>query len=59
MLLFPPIEQLIAKVGNPYKLAVLVSKRAKLLQQSLTEQEKEEKKEVTRAVEEVYNGKII
>ena len=59
MLLEPPIDQLIAKVGNPYKLAVMVSKRAKTLQQTLTETESEEIPEVTRAVNEVYNGKII
>ena len=59
MLLEPPIDQLIAKVGNSYKLAVMVSKRAKTLQQTLTETEREEIPEVTRAVYEVYNGKII
>ena len=59
MLLEPPIDQLTAKVGNPYKLAVMVSKRAKTLQQTLTETEREEIPEVTRAVYEVYNGKII
>ncbi len=59
MLLEPPIDALVKKVGNPYKLAVLVSKRAKLLKQTLTEKEKEECPEVTRAVNEVYTGKII
>ena len=59
MLLEPPIDALVKKVGNPYKLAVIVSKRAKLLQQSLTEAEKEQIPEVTRAVNEVYTGKII
>ena len=59
MLLDPPIDQLVAKVGNPYKLAVMVSKRAKTLQQTLTEKEREDIPEVTRAVDEVYTGKII
>ena len=36
MLLEPPIDALVKKVGNPYKLAVIVSKRAKKLQQTLT-----------------------
>lgn len=58
MLLDPPIDKLIKKVGGPYKLAVLVGKRAKYLQQTLTEEEKEQKKEVSRAVEEVYNDII-
>ena len=59
MLLEPPIDQLVAKVGNPYKLAVIVSKRAKTLQQTLTEKEREDIPEVPRAVDEVYTGKII
>ncbi len=59
MLLEPPIDTLVKKVGNPYKLAVIVSKRAKLLSQSLTEKEKEEVPEVTRAVNEVFSGEIV
>lgn len=59
MLLEPPIDALVKKVGNPYKLAVIVSKRAKLLQTTLTETEKEEIPEVTRAVNDVYTDKII
>ncbi len=59
MLLEPPIDTLVKKVGNPYKLAVIVSKRAKLLSQSLTEKEKEEAPEVTRAVNEVFSGEIV
>lgn len=59
MLLEPPIDKLVQKVGNPYKLAVLVGKRAKYLQRTLTEQEKEQQKEVSRAVNEVYEGKVI
>jgi DNA-directed RNA polymerase omega subunit len=59
MLLEPPIDTLVKKVGNPYKLAVIVSKRAKLLQQTLTTEEKEESPEVTRAVDEVNDGTIV
>jgi len=59
MLLEPPIDKLVQKVGNPYKLAVLVGKRAKYLQRTLTEQEKEQQKEVSRAVNEVYEGKVV
>ena len=55
MLLEPPIDSLVKKVGNPYKLAVIVSKRAKLLSQKLTEKEKEDCPEVTRAVNEVFS----
>lgn len=59
MLLEPPIDTLVKKVGNPYKLAVIVSKRAKLLSQNLTEKEKEDVPEVTRAVNEVFLGEIV
>ena len=59
MLLEPPIDALVKKVGNPYKLAVIVSKRAKQLQQTLTTQEKEERPEVSRAGNDVYTGKVI
>ena len=59
MLLEPPINELVEKMGNPYKLAVIVGKRAKFLNETLTEEQKEEKPEVTRAVEEVDNGTIV
>jgi DNA-directed RNA polymerase omega subunit len=59
MLLEPPIDELVAKVGNPYKLAVVVGKRAKNLSEELSEEEKEAIPEVTRAVDEVDNGTIV
>lgn len=59
MLLEPPIDELVNKMGNPYKLAVVVGKRAKYLSEVLTEEEKEQKPEVTRAVDEVNDGTII
>ena len=59
MLLEPPIDELVNKMGNPYKLAVVVGKRAKYLSEVLSEEEKEAKPEVTRAVDEVDNGTII
>ena len=59
MLLEPPIDELVNKMGNPYKLAVIVGKRAKFLSETLTEEEKEIKPEVTRAVEEVDNNTIV
>ena len=59
MLLEPPIDELVNKVGNPYRLAVVVGKRAKFLNETLTESEKEEVPEVTRAVDEVHEGTII
>lgn len=59
MLLEPPIDELVEKMGNPYKLAVIVGKRAKYLSETLTEEQKEECPEVTRAVDEVENGTIV
>lgn len=59
MLLEPPIDELVNKVGNPYKLAVVVGKRAKYLNEILTEEDKEAIPEVTRAVDEVHEGTIV
>ena len=59
MLLEPPIDELVNKIGNPYKLAVVVGKRAKYLNETLTEEEKEVIPEVTRAVDEVDDGTIV
>lgn len=58
MLLEPPIDDLLKKFGSPYRLAIVVGKRAKFLSQSLSDEEKEVKKEVSRAVDEAYAGKI-
>ena len=42
MLLEPPIDELVGKMGNPFKLAVIVGKRAKFLSETLTEEQKSE-----------------
>ncbi len=59
MLLEPPIDELVNKMGNPYKLAVVVGKRAKFLNETLSDEEKEAIPEVTRAVDEVNDGTIV
>ena len=59
MLLEPPIDELVEKMGNPYKLAVAVGKRAKFLNETLSDEEKEIRPEVTRAVDEVHEGSIV
>lgn len=59
MLLEPPIDELVNKIGNPYRLAVVVGKRARFLNETLTEEEIEAIPEVTRAVDEVDNGTIV
>ena len=59
MLLEPPIDELVSKAGNPYRLAVAVGKRAKYLSETLSEEEKEAIPEVTRAVSEIHDGTIV
>ena len=49
----PPIDELAAKTdGNKYKLCTVIAKRAKEL-------EKSDKKAISIAAEEVYNGTIV
>lgn len=61
MLNQPPVEKLTEKVGDKYKLSVLVSKRAREIQKRNIEQEVEvpEQTEITEAAFEVYTGKIV
>lgn len=60
MLLEPPIDELVKEAnGNPYKLAVIVGKRAKELDKELSDEDKEHQEVVTRAVNEYYTGKIV
>ena len=59
MLLEPPIDDLVKKIGNPYSLAVMVGKRARHLQTVLSEEELIKIPEVTRAIDEINEGKII
>ncbi len=59
MLLEPPIDDLIKKVGSPYKLAVMAGKRAKFLSRNLSQEELNEKPDVTRAIDEIYEGKVV
>ncbi len=56
MLLEPPIDKLIVKIGNPYKLAILVGKRAKYLQALKVEGPV---KEITKAMEEIEVGNVL
>ena len=39
MMIEPPIDELVKKVGNPYALAVMAGKRARHLQTILSEEE--------------------
>ena len=57
----PPIDELAAKTdGNKYKLCTVIAKRAKELEKRIpAELEKSDKKAISIAAEEVYNGKIV
>lgn len=59
MLLEPPIDELVKKIGNPYVLAVMAGKRARHLQTVLSEEELIKIPEVTRAIDEINEGKIV
>lgn len=57
----PPIDELVEKTGgNKYKLSVVVAKRAKELEKRIpAELEKSDKKAISIAMDEVYEGKIV
>ncbi len=58
MMIEPPIDALVKKVGNPYKLAVLVSKRALHLEKVMPKEERQGSIEVEKAVNDVYADKV-
>ena len=59
MMIEPPIEELSDKVGNKYKLCVLVSKRAEEIQKHNYEEGiNPEIKEITQACNEIVEGKL-
>lgn len=57
----PPIDSLVKRAGgNKYKLCVIIAKRAKELEKRIpAELEKSEKKSISMAADEVYEGKIV
>lgn len=60
MLLEPPIEELVDKVGNKYKLSNLVARRANEIQKrNIQENVEKPENEITEAAKEVFDGKII
>ena len=60
MMIEPPIEELSEKLGNKYKLCIVVSKRAKEIQAKNFEAKVEpEITEITQAANEAYAGKIV
>ncbi len=60
MLLEPPIEELVEKVGNKYKLSNLVARRANEIQKKNVVENIDSKENViTTAAKEVYNDTIV
>ena len=60
MLIDPPIDKLIEQIGCKYELCVLVSKRARYLQDKMPlELDDSGLKAITYATREVFEGKII
>lgn len=60
MTLEPSVEELVKKTENsPYKLAVIVGKRAKELKKLDPDEKAEVQQEVTKAIMDVENGIIV
>lgn len=61
MMIEPPIDELTAKMGgNKYKLCCILEKRAKELEKTIpAEIEASDKKAISMAADEVFEGKII
>ena len=60
MMLYPPMSDLVDKIGSRYMLVNVVATRAReLSQQALEDGYTPEKKAVSAAVDEIYTGKLI
>ena len=58
-MLYPPVAELVEKVGSRYQLVNLVSRRARTLSAEAENHEIIlEKKPVSTAIDEVYTGKL-
>lgn len=59
MMLYPPVADLVEKVGSSYALVNLVAKRARAIAAAAEENgDHSDKKAVSVAIEEVYTGKL-
>lgn len=59
MMLYPPVAELVNKIGSRYQLVNLVAKRARVISETAEEkQEPLERKPVSSAIDEVYTGKL-
>ncbi len=59
MMLYPPVADLVGKVGSTYALVNLVAKRARAISaEAERNEEPMTKKAVSAAIDEVYTGKL-
>ena len=59
MMLYPPVADLVEKIGSRYQLVNLVAKRARVLASEAEDEHIElSKKPVSAAIDEVYTGKL-
>ena len=59
MMLYPPVQSLVDKVGSRYLLVNLVARRAREISADAEEKhESLDKKAVSMAIDEVYSGKL-
>ena len=59
MMLYPPVADLVDKIGRRYQLVNLVARRARTISAQAEERQIPlEKKAVSTAIDEVYSGKL-
>ena len=59
MILYPPVADLVDKIGSRYQLVNLVARRARTISAQAEERQIPlEKKAVSTAIDEVYSGKL-
>ena len=59
MMLYPPVTDLVDKIGSRYQLVNLVARRARTISAQAEERQIPlEKKAVSSAIDEVYSGKL-
>lgn len=58
MMLYPPVAELVEKVGSRYQLVNLVARRARALSITKEGEEPSDRKPVSEAIDEVYTGRL-
>ena len=59
MMLYPPVAELVDKIGSRYQLVNLVAKRARTISAEAEEKQLPlDKKAVSSAIDDVYTGKL-